>query len=162
MADSDETYFIGVRIGGIGGFPPDYKSFYWSYDPSFSQVRVYRVTAKLIRKRHNIVSVRVYGHEGKGGIFASAPTPRVTGPFSPGGPEGASVGHVVGGIGWYRKEFKLGKSDLHKKVSILFEGVYMNSNTWINGHFLGNHPYGYTSYGYDLTPYLRSEWQGDW
>src|SRR3954454_13025722 len=43
-----------------------------------------------------------------------------------------------------------------KEVSVLFDGVYMNSDVWINGHHLGNHPYGYTPFYYDLTPYLKS------
>ena len=42
-----------------------------------------------------------------------------------------------------------------KKVTIYFDGVYMNSDVWINGHHLGNHPYGYTPFYYDLTPYLK-------
>jgi beta-galactosidase len=43
----------------------------------------------------------------------------------------------------------------NKKYSIYFDGVYMNSDVWINGHHLGNHPYGYTPCYYDLTPYLK-------
>src|SRR6185369_8905821 len=59
-----------------------------------------------------------------------------------------------GGIGWYRKHFKLG-SIASKKFSIYFDGVYMNSDVWINGHYLGNHPYGYTPFYYDLTSFLK-------
>jgi len=41
-------------------------------------------------------------------------------------------------------------------VSIEFDGVYMNSDVWINGHHLGRRPYGYVSFAYDLTPHLVS------
>lgn len=68
---------------------------------------------------------------------------------------GAATGYVVGGIGWYRKHFTLPPSDLGKTVTIRFDGVYMNSDVWINGQHLGNHPYGYTPFVYDLTPYLK-------
>ena len=47
------------------------------------------------------------------------------------------------------------KSFQHHKVTIDFDGVYMNSGVWLNGHYLGNHSYGYTSFTYDLTPYLK-------
>ena len=36
-----------------------------------------------------------------------------------------------------------------------FDGVYMDSDVWLNGQHLGNHPYGYTSFQYDLTPYVK-------
>ncbi len=68
---------------------------------------------------------------------------------------GASTGYVVGGIGWYRKHFTLPPFDARKNVAIVFDGVYMNADFWINGHSLGNHPYGYTPFVYDLTPHLQ-------
>ncbi len=105
IADSDETYFNGVRIGGTGNFPPKYRYSY--YELSYVNVRSYRVPAHLVRKDHNIVSVRVYCHNDKGGIYASAPTPENIGPFSIESPGGGSTGHTIGGIGWYRKEFNI-------------------------------------------------------
>jgi len=153
IADSDEAFFNGTRIGGTGEFPPDYTYSY--YTPTSGKVRAYRVPADLVQNANNVVSVRVYCHNDKGGIYASAPTPRKVGPFSPKSPGGGSTGHTIGGIGWYRKEFRLDEKNKNKHVAILFEGIYMNAETWINGHYLGNHPYGYTSYGYNLTPYLR-------
>ena len=54
----------------------------------------------------------------------------------------------------YRKHFTLNNT-ANKKVTIYFDGVYMNSDVWINDHHLGNHPYGYTPFYYDLTPYLK-------
>lgn len=77
------------------------------------------------------------------------------GPFSEESEGKGSTGHVVGGIGWYRKTFKLDQSAKNKKVQICFDGIYMESNVWINGQHLGFHPYGYTPSVYDLTPYLK-------
>ena len=63
-------------------------------------------------------------------------------------------GSLPGGIGWYRKTFVLPLSAKNKNVSIEFDGVYKNSEVWINGHYLGKRPYGYVAFNYDLTPYL--------
>src|SRR5581483_4548458 len=62
---------------------------------------------------------------------------------------------TVGGVGWYRKIFD--KPDLPPggKAELRFEGVYMNSDVWVNGVHLGNHPYGYTEFAYDITPHLK-------
>ncbi|MEO6980171.1 MAG: glycoside hydrolase family 2 TIM barrel-domain containing protein, partial [Mucilaginibacter sp.] len=57
-------------------------------------------------------------------------------------------------MGWYRKTFKAPNAWKGKKVSIYFEGVYMNSEVFINGKSLGVYPYGYSSFSYDLSPYL--------
>lgn len=77
------------------------------------------------------------------------------GPFSEESAGGPSTAHVVGGTAWYRKHFTIGKADAYKKISILFDGIYMNADVWINGHHLGNHPYGYTAFAYDLTDYIN-------
>jgi beta-galactosidase len=77
------------------------------------------------------------------------------GPFSELSPGGKSTGHVMGGTAWYRKHFKLDKADAGKKVKVLFDGVYMNSDVWLNGHYLGSYPYGYTAFSFDLTPHLN-------
>src|SRR5205809_5501718 len=78
----------------------------------------------------------------------------VVGPFTTKSIGTTATGYTVGGIGWYRKHFTLNDIN-NKKVSIYFDGVYMNSDVWINEHHLGNHPYGYTAFYYDLTPYLK-------
>lgn len=87
------------------------------------------------------------------------PTPdsgNVIGPFSREESQGKrATGYVVGGIGWYRKHFTLDKGDRAKIIKILFDGVYMNADLWINGNHLGNHPYGYTPFSFDLTRYLK-------
>ena len=70
-------------------------------------------------------------------------------------PMGTDGGYFPAGVGWYRKSFTVPASWKAKQVSIYFEGVYMNSEVFINGKSLGVHPYGYTSFSYDLTPYLK-------
>ncbi len=66
-----------------------------------------------------------------------------------------SGGFTTGGTAWYRKTFVVPESRQGQVVSIQFDGVYMNSDVWINGVHLGNHPYGYTSFWYDLTKYIH-------
>lgn len=70
-------------------------------------------------------------------------------PATPGG------GALPGGIGWYRKDFVVDKSDKGKNIYIDFDGIYWNSKVWINGHLLGERPNGYISFRYDLTPYIK-------
>ncbi|MBP3757473.1 MAG: beta-galactosidase, partial [Prevotella sp.] len=60
------------------------------------------------------------------------------------------------GKGWYRRTLTLGKAYENKKVRLYFEGVYMNSQVFINGHKAGGWPYGYSSFWVDATPYLRT------
>jgi beta-galactosidase len=67
---------------------------------------------------------------------------------------GASTGYTVGGTGWYRKTFYIGDDIKAKNVRIQFDGVYMIADIWLNGIFLGTHPYGYTSFSYDITSKL--------
>ena len=67
----------------------------------------------------------------------------------------ASTGFTVGGIGWYRKTFRLPTLAPDGCVDLIFDGAYMNADVWLNGHHLGNHPYGYTPFGFELTPYLN-------
>lgn len=69
---------------------------------------------------------------------------------------GGGGGYLPTGIGWYRKHFALSKSALLKSVWIEFDGVYQNSDVWINGHHLGHYPNGYMSFYYDLTPFVKS------
>ena len=69
-------------------------------------------------------------------------------------PASSHGGYMDGGAGWYRKIFTIPDDYKDKKVFINFDGAYMNSQAWINGHLLGIHPYGYTSFEYDLTPFL--------
>jgi len=79
----------------------------------------------------------------------------ITGPFSIHSIGKAATGWTVGGTGWYRKKFISPEEWMDKNVSIYFDGVYMNSDIWLNGYYLGNHPYGYTPFYYDLTSFLK-------
>lgn len=79
----------------------------------------------------------------------------IEGSFSADNPSGAGGGALPGGIGWYRKTFTADNSFDGKRVFIEFDGVYMNSEVFINGHSLGVRPFGYISFQYDLTPYLK-------
>ncbi len=79
----------------------------------------------------------------------------IIGPFDRHSSGSIFTGFTIGGTGWYRKKFITEKSAQHKMVTIYFDGVYMNSDVWLNGHHLGNHPYGYSPFYYELTPYLN-------
>ncbi len=79
----------------------------------------------------------------------------IEGDFSPENPSGTGGGALPGGVGWYRKNFKT--PDGAEKVYIDFDGVYMNSTVFVNGHEVGTRPYGYASFSYDLTPLLHSD-----
>ena len=69
-------------------------------------------------------------------------------------------GFLPVGIGCYRKVFELPASDLGRKITIGFEGVMRNSTVWVNGHLMGTHSSGYTSFCYDLTDVLRHGEEG--
>lgn len=83
----------------------------------------------------------------------------VEGDFSQANPSGVTGGALPGGVGWYRKTFTIDAADKGKRVSVLFEGSYMNTEVFVNGQPLGVRPYGYVSFGYDITPYVK--WGGE-
>ncbi len=79
----------------------------------------------------------------------------IAGPFSP---EWASgTGFLPGGVAWYKKAFSLDNYNENTQYSIYFDGVYKNSEVWINGHYLGKRPFGFIPFQYDLTPHLKPE-----
>ena len=80
----------------------------------------------------------------------------IEGPFAQNEPSGGAGGYAPAGIGWYRKRFRLPASYGDRKVSVEFDGVYQNSEVWINGQYLGKRPFGYISFAYDLTPRLNA------
>lgn len=89
-------------------------------------------------------------------IWAAASDPLRTGSFDMYMSEGqAATGWAVGGVGWYRKTFDRPTMRKGGKVELRFEAVYMNCDVWLNGAHLGNHPYGYTEFAFDLTPHLQ-------
>ena len=79
----------------------------------------------------------------------------IEGTFSNENPATPGGGALPGGIGWYRKTFTLPRSEKGRCAFIDFDGVYRNSEVWINGQVLGKRPYGYSSFRYELTPYLK-------
>ncbi|MCM1138339.1 MAG: DUF4982 domain-containing protein [Duncaniella sp.] len=81
----------------------------------------------------------------------------IEGDFSKDNPSGTGGGALPGGVGWYRKTFTLPPEQKDKELYIDFDGAYMNSTVYINGHELGTRPYGYASFSYDMTPYLNRE-----
>ena len=83
----------------------------------------------------------------------------IEGEFSKEYPTRPDQGALPAGLGWYRKTFVLDNSDQGKMIYIDFDGVFQNSQVWINGSYLGNRPYGYSSFRYDLTPFLKFDGQ---
>ena len=79
----------------------------------------------------------------------------IEGDFSEDNPSGTGGGALPGGVGWYRKHFVADKADQGSRIYIDFDGAYMNATVYINGHRLGTRPYGYISFSYDLTPFLK-------
>ena len=82
----------------------------------------------------------------------------IEGDFYAGNPSGAGGGALPGGIGWYRKTFTLGDCETQVSASrffLEFDGVYMNSTVYVNGQKVGFRPYGYSSFEYDITPYVH-------
>jgi beta-galactosidase len=70
-------------------------------------------------------------------------------------PGGGSTGFLPIGIGWYRKEINIPENWIDQNVFIHFDGVFMLSDTYINGHHLGQWQYGYTSFQWNMAPYLK-------
>ena len=82
----------------------------------------------------------------------------IEGDFYVGNPSGAGGGALPGGIGWYRKHFVIESGELtvlNSRIFIEFDGVYMNSTVYVNGQKVGYRPYGYSSFEYEITPYLK-------
>jgi len=63
--------------------------------------------------------------------------------------------YTIGGTGWYRKTFTLDAAESDKEISVYFDGIYMESDVWLNGHHLGSHKHGYTSFCYNLNQFLN-------
>ena len=79
----------------------------------------------------------------------------IGGDFSDKNSTGQQEGGLPAGIGWYRKSFRLAVAG-GRRAYIDFDGVYRNSEIWINGHYLGKRPNGYISFRYELTSWLRA------
>jgi beta-galactosidase len=79
----------------------------------------------------------------------------IEGPFGEKEPSSFCGAYLPTGMGWYRKRFRVPDSYKEKKFTIEFDGVYQNSEVWINGQWLGKRPYGYVPFFYDLTPHIN-------
>jgi beta-galactosidase len=147
--DVDETFVNGQKVGGLGSLPPRYRS-------AWDQPRRYRVPASVLKgDGTDVVAVRVYDSDGPGGLYATATVAAQSGPFDSEAEGGGAVGFTVGGMGWYRKSFTLPEELRGKRIRLTLDGVYMNAKLWVNGQNVGEHPYGYTSFRIDLTPFLQ-------
>lgn len=80
----------------------------------------------------------------------------IAGPFDLAAPATGSGAWLPTGVAWYRKHFTLAPADAGKRVFVEFDGIMERSGVWINGMHLGHRPYGYSSFRYDLTPFLKS------
>lgn len=76
-------------------------------------------------------------------------------PFDKDTPAGNDGGYLPTGIGWYRNTLNVPTGTLDRKRKLYFEGVYMNSEVYVNGELAGGHPYGFSSFFVDMTPYLK-------
>lgn len=146
----DETYLNGRLIGATGSFPPNFRG-------ASTEDRCYPVEpVRLKGDGGDIVAVRVYKAGGYGGGMYRKQMPHTrSGPFDTKAPGMQHTGYTLGGIGWYRQRFTVPTERKGDPVRLQFGGVYQDADVWINGRHLGNHPYGYTSFGYDLTPHLK-------
>src|SRR6266540_3188893 len=78
----------------------------------------------------------------------------IEGPFDPTlNPHTGAL--LISGTGWYRKSFLLPEAAKDRFFTVVFDGAMSNTIVWLNGHELGRRPYGYASFAFDLTPYLR-------
>jgi len=65
----------------------------------------------------------------------------------------SGTGYLCGGTAWYRKHFVLPEEWKGKKIFLRFDGIYKNSQVWVNGYYLGRRPNGYVSFQYDISGY---------
>ncbi len=80
--------------------------------------------------------------------------PRQLGPFNRDSKGSNATGFTEGGEGWYRKHFRVDGFPAASRIEIAFDGAYLETDVWLNGHHLGSTVNGYTPFAYDLTPYL--------
>ena len=67
----------------------------------------------------------------------------------------SGTGYLPGGTAWYRKHFTLPDSVAGQKVRVTFGGVYKHAKVWINSYYLGTRAYGYSTFSFDITPFVR-------
>jgi beta-galactosidase len=82
------------------------------------------------------------------------PGPDRIGPFDKAAENGTGTGFAVGGEGWYRKRFRLAELPHEARAELLFGGVAVASEVWVNGRQVASHVNAYTPFAVDLTPHL--------
>eukprot|EP00041_Stephanoeca_diplocostata_P030799 m.940915 g.940915 ORF g.940915 m.940915 type:complete len:972 (+) comp23830_c3_seq1:346-3261(+) len=162
---SDETYLNGIKIGATGNITTPAQG-------DYTTCRSYSLPAGLLHcDKDNTLAIRVksiggpgngsYTGDGNypGGLFDDPDLGNTLGRIGPFdaalSPNGRSYGFSLGGVGWYRKAVPTIPAE--KRAYIRFDGVYDVSEVYINGVLLGVHPYGYTTFQYDLTPHLTGK-----
>jgi beta-galactosidase len=142
----DWIYVDGVKVEETGDG-------YWSNDSVMA--RTIELPSKQSTPGQHVVAVKIKGPP-SGGFTEAVSLPDGPSPLDPGRSAGnISTGYAVGGIGWYRQHFTLPSSDEGKMVRMVFDGSYMETTVWINGTEVGRNQYGYSPFGFDLTPYLK-------
>ena len=76
--------------------------------------------------------------------------------FDRNAPAGNDGAYLPTGTGWYRTGLNLPAESVGKKLQLYFEGAYMKSDVYVNGQRAGGHPYGYSSFFVDITPYIKA------
>lgn len=145
IADQEWTYIDGVLADESG-------SGYWSN--SGRKTRTLALTGAQADAGEHVIAVRVKSAAAAGGFIEVPKEPATPSPLDPGRSAGnLDTGYTVGGIGWYRLRFSMPDNGRH--VRLVFDGSYMETRVWLNGHELGSHSYGYSPFGFDLTPHLN-------
>ena len=152
----DVTYLNGVEIGKTAGFNPNCND--------YIHFRSYAIPKGLLKPKDNVIAVQVFSKGGQfpGGLY-DHPVLRNgdvrQGPFDAAISAGTrATGYTVGGVGWYRKHFQTPASLAPGGVaSLTFDGVYMNSDLYLNGQHVRSQPYGYSTFVVDVTPHLRTD-----
>ncbi len=61
------------------------------------------------------------------------------------------------GVGWYRNTGNLPAYEAGKRVTLVFDGAMANSQVFINGKKVGEWPYGYNTFHFDVTDFLNKD-----
>lgn len=79
----------------------------------------------------------------------------IEGHFDMDAPTGGAGAYLPAGIGWYRKSLRLDHAALENRIFLEFGGIMSNSTVYVNGNCVGNRPYGYASFCYDVTEFVH-------
>src|SRR5512143_351098 len=148
--DTIELYLDGVRVDT--GWTDDV---YWSNARIVDRVSLLR--GPMRNPGEHSVAIRVTG-KADGGIVGAVPRPPAASPCDPGrSASGMGAGYSAGGTGWYRTRFAVPARNGGRGVRVVFDGSYDQTIVWLNGVEIGRNVYGYTPFGFDLTPHLRPD-----